>query len=77
MNYTIRQNATFSILHAEHPLHPGDRFIEIRQWQTPDCNTIELIVEYGRLDESYELRTKCQVMPFYLTVSDILSQLDL
>lgn len=77
MNNHDRQSATLSILYAKRPIHEGDCFIEIRQWETPLCEASELVVEYGRLDESGELITQCAVMPFYSTVGDILLQINI
>lgn len=77
MNNYGRQSATLSILYAERPTLAGDCFIEIRQWATPSNEISELVVEYGRLDESGELTTQCDVMPFHSTVRDILKQIDI
>ena len=66
--------ASLKILYEEIPTIPGDCFIQIRQWETAVSENSELIVEYGQLDESGELITQCQVMPFFMTVRDVLEQ---
>ena len=65
-----------SILHQQIPQAAGDCFIEIRQWQTDRDEQADLIVEYGRLDDTGELDTECQVKPFYLSPQDILASLN-
>lgn len=68
--------AVLSILHQQIPQKVGDCFIEIRQWQTEGDEQTDLIVEYGRLDDTGELDTECQVKPFYLSPQDILASLN-
>ncbi|MCA9943736.1 MAG: hypothetical protein KC449_09660 [Anaerolineales bacterium] len=68
--------AVLSILHQQIPQAVGDCFIEIRQWQTDRDEQADLIVEYGRLDETGELETECQVKPFYLSPQEILASLN-
>ena len=68
--------AVLSILHQQIPQAVGDCFIEIRQWQTDRDEQADLIVEYGRLDDTGELETECQVKPFYLSPQEILASLN-
>ena len=68
--------AVLNILHQQIPQAVGDCFIEIRQWQTESDEQADLIVEYGRLDDTGELETECQVKPFYLSPQEILASLN-
>lgn len=72
---TKQEQATLQILYSEVPVNPGDPFIEIRQWQTAVGEQTELIVEHGNLDEAGELQTQCQVMPFFLSVREVLAEI--
>lgn len=67
--------AVLSILHQQIPQEVGDCFVEIRQWQTEGDEQAELIVEYGRLDDTGELQTQCQVKPFFMSPKEILASL--
>ena len=73
MSVKSSQEATLCLLYAKQPESAGDSFIEIRRWEVPEQERIELIVEHGWLDEDGELTTSCTVMPFYLTVSEVLA----
>ncbi len=64
--------ATLKILYEETPIKSGDDFIQIRQWETAVGENSELIVERGQLDEAGDLQTESQVMPFYMSVQDVL-----
>lgn len=69
----VNQIAYLKVLYAEYPEYEGDSFVEIRQWETADDASSDLIVEYGKLDEAGELQTQCRVMPFFLTVPEVLA----
>lgn len=64
--------ATFKILYAEHPEKVGECFVEVRMWETADDAHAELIVEYGQMDISGDVITTSKVMPFYMTVREVL-----
>ena len=68
--------AVLNILHQQIPQAVGDCFIEIRQWQTESDEQADLIVEYGRLDDTGELETECQVKPFFMSPQEILASLN-
>jgi hypothetical protein len=72
----IKQTASLNILYSEMPQATGDLFVEIRQWETADSQQQELIVEYGRLLEDGDLQTQVKAMPFYLTVRELLQELN-
>ena len=76
MTATNQAMAVLNILHQQIPQAIGDCFIEIRQWQTESDEQADLIVEYGRLDDTGELETECQVKPFYLSPQEILASLN-
>ena len=76
MTATNQAMAVLNILHQQIPQAVGDCFIEIRQWQTESDEQADLIVEYGRLDDTGELETECQVKPFYLSPQEILASLN-
>ena len=76
MTMDTKTVAVLSILHQQIPQAVGDCFIEIRQWQTESDEQADLIVEYGRLDDTGELETECQVKPFYLSPQEILASLN-
>ena len=68
----VMQTAQLSILYEETPITPGDRFIQIRRWEAVIDECVELVVEYGHLDENGELYTQCQTMPFFMSIQDVL-----
>ncbi len=72
---TNQQQAALHILYSEQPEKPGDHFIEIRQWQTAGSEQAELVVEHGQLDETGELQTDCRVMPFFMSVREVLAEI--
>ena len=76
MTATNQAMAVLNILQQQIPQAVGDCFIEIRQWQTESDEQADLIVEYGRLDDTGELETECQVKPFYLSPQEILASLN-
>ncbi len=73
---TTQTVVVLSILHQQIPQEVGDCFIEIRQWQTESHEQAELIVEYGRLDGTGELHTRCEVKPFFMSPQEILASLN-
>lgn len=74
MNATVTDSrgATLKVLYSEQPRKAGGCFVEIRLWETGSGEKIELIAEYGQMDLTGELVTQCQVMPFYMTVREVL-----
>ena len=76
MTATNQAVAVLNILHQQIPQAVGDCFIEIRQWQTESDEQADLIVEYGRLDDTGELETECQVKPFFMSPQEILASLN-
>ncbi|MEM7334748.1 MAG: hypothetical protein AAF490_21910 [Chloroflexota bacterium] len=64
--------AVMEILHEESPDKVGERFVQIRRWETTVGENAELIVEHGTLNDFGELITQCHVMPFFMTVSEVL-----
>ena len=76
MTATNQAMAVLNILHQQIPQAVGDCFIEIRQWQTESDEQADLIVEYGRLDDTGELETECQVKPFFMSPQEILASLN-
>ena len=59
----------------KHQIKPGDNFVQIRQWETAVGDSAELIIEHGQLDERGDLQTSCEVMPFHLSVREVLANL--
>lgn len=72
LGIAVGQMACLKVLYGDYPECEGDSFVEIRQWETADGNNSDLIVEHGQLDEAGELQTQCRVMPFFLTVREVL-----
>ena len=72
LNESGQQVATLKILYSEYPDSTNGRFLEIRKWETPGGDHCELIIESGLENESGELETQCQIVPFYLTVAQVL-----
>jgi hypothetical protein len=70
-----QQVATLKVLYEETPQKPGESFVQIRQWETAVGDNSELIVEYGQLDLFGDLHTECQVMPFHMSIREILTNL--
>lgn len=70
-----QQTATLRVLYEETPIKPGDCFVQVRRWETAVGEQIELIVEHGQLDETGELNTQCQVVPFFKTVREVLTEI--
>ncbi|MCO5191434.1 MAG: hypothetical protein M9941_10325 [Anaerolineae bacterium] len=73
MEQTITHTATLHILYAEHPVAPGDHFVEIRQWQASGDDYTELVIETGQLNEDGDLITTCHVLPYYFTLGDVIA----
>ncbi len=73
LNENSLQPASLKVLYSELPIQPDDCFVQIRQWETADGESSDLIVEYGRLDETGDLQTECQVLPFFMTVREALA----
>lgn len=71
------QVASMKVLYEEIPIISGDSFIQIRQWETGVDEQTDLIVDYGQLDETGELQTYCQVMPFFKSVEEVLTEIKL
>lgn len=71
-NKKSKQKASFKVLHARHPQKVGDCFVQVRMWETADDDHVELIAEYGEMDASGDIVTRCQVMPFFMTVPEVL-----
>lgn len=69
----VNQIAYLKVLYAEYPEYEGDSFVEIRQWETADGNSSDMVVEYGHLDEEGELQTRCEVVAFFLSVREALA----
>lgn len=72
MNNIKKQPAHLTVLYAEHPQQVGDPFVEVRQWKLIGQDDTDLIVEHGQLNQDGELQTECQVMPFFMTVREVL-----
>ena len=72
MNIKTNQMALLKVLYLEQPHQSGDPFVEIRQWETADGINSDLIVEHGQLNAAGELETECQVMPFFMSVREVL-----
>ncbi len=68
-------SATRKVLYAEYPQQVGDCFIEIREWSTANGDHVELIVEFGQMDLSGDVVTQCKVMPFFMTVREVLQEI--
>lgn len=75
MNEKYEQIAVLKVLYCERPEVAGEVFVEVRQWETVNGERLELVAEYGRLNEVGELVTVCQVMPFFLSVREVLAVL--
>jgi hypothetical protein len=73
LNGNNQQPATLKVLYSELPIQPDDCFIQVRQWETADGESSDLIVEYGRLDEAGDLQTESRVLPFFMTVREALA----
>lgn len=67
-----KSEAVLEILHEQAPAQAGDRFVQIRRWETAVGANAELIVEHGTLEKSGDLVTQCVVMPFFMSVQDVL-----
>lgn len=53
----------------------GDgEFVEVRRWKTADGEAIELVCEFGYV-ENGELETACTVLPFHWSLSQVLTWL--
>ena len=66
------QSAVLTVLYTLEPQDVGDPFIEVRRWETISGEYSELIVETGYVDETGELQTNCQVLPFHLSINQVL-----
>lgn len=71
-----QQIATLQILYSEQPQFPGDRFLQVRKWETSNGEQTDLIIEHGHLDDMGDLYTQCQIVPFYMALPEVLAQID-
>ena len=79
MRYEMNGNRHLGSLHIHYQNEPATddgKFVQVRQWLTAEGDYSHLVVEPGRLDESGDLATEIEVLPFLLSTEEALERIN-
>ncbi len=79
MCYEMNRNrhlGSLHILYQKEPTTDDGKFVQVRQWLTVEGDYSDLVFEHGRTDETGDLATEIEVLPFFLTTEEALERIN-
>jgi hypothetical protein len=70
-----RHFGSLHILFQQEPTTDDERFVQVRQWLTVEGEYSDLVVEHGRTDETGDLATEIEILPFFLSTEEALERI--
>jgi len=75
MNGNLRPSS-LNILYQKEPTTDDGKFVQVRQWLTAEGDYSDLVVEHGQTDETGDLATEIEVLPFFLTTEEAIERIN-